>query len=170
MVDFDDDDLFEGLESDSEPQSDFDVASVLRRVKKLEYKLEKQKAYKKEVELKLKLGVEKTEEAIENLKKMVLTYMTANKKTKLTFDDVGTISVVNSDKEDWVFPFDKEAEQELVDTLLEMDLESAFKEREYKIDKKLLREILESNPEIAEELKDLIPWAKVEPHLTFRKK
>ena len=170
MVDFDDDDLFEGLESEDEPESDFDVASVFRRIRKLEYKLEKQKTYKKEVELRLKQGVEKTESAIDSLKEMILKYMTKNKRSKLTFDDIGTISVVNLDKEDWIMPKTKEAEQELIDTLLEMDLESAFKEREYKLDKSNLRSILENNEHIAEELKDLVPWAKVDPHLSFRKK
>lgn len=174
MVDFDDDELFEGLESDSEPQSDFDVASVLRRVKKLEYKLEKQKAYKKDVELKLKLGVEKTEEAIESLKDMVLKYMQANKKTKLTFDDVGTISVVNADKEDWIFPADKEGEAELLRQVIaefsdDPDLLKKVTKTDVKVDKKGLKEYLEGEPEMMQNLK-AVKWDKVDPHLTFRKK
>ena len=100
-IDIEDDELFEGLESDQEPQSEFDVSRVIRRIKKLEYKLIKQKEYKKNMEQILSDGVKKTEESIDELRKLVINYMRWQNKPKLKFDDLGTVSLLNQGKKEY---------------------------------------------------------------------
>lgn len=131
----DDDDLFEGLESDEAPFDDFDVSRILRTLKKLDYKLQKQEEYKKLVEEKLKTGIQKTKDSREFLRNNIFEYMRSRKKKKLTFDDVGTVSL-GEDKEEYVIT-DEDA---LLKRLLE-DLPDLVKTT-HEINKKAFKEFL----------------------------
>jgi|ERR1035437_2870639 septal ring factor EnvC (AmiA/AmiB activator) len=133
MYEFDDDELFEGLTSETDPANEFDVSRVLRTIKKLNYKLEKQKEYKRQLEEKLKAGVADTEAVIASLRDKIQAYMKNEKKAKLSFEDLGSVSVGKA-KEDWVFSDDKEQIKALVEQLQENFLKLYVK-TSYDLDK-----------------------------------
>lgn len=164
--DFDDDELIDGLESDSPPMSDFDVAANLKRLRKLEYKLDKQKEYKSHVEEKLKAGVKKTEDAVKTIRANILTYMQTNGKDKLSFDDVGTVSLTNKNKKEFVIT-DEEA---LLRELKSDDYWEAFLiQQEPKINKKDLEKFLDEIEEY-NNLPSGLVYRDKDPGLQIKKK
>lgn len=162
-----DDDLFEGLVSEAEPLDDFDVSRLVRAINKLQYKLEKQKEYKKRVTEQLNLGITKTADTIESLKNQIKTYMINSSKKKLTFDDLGTISLVTPNP-DWVIPND----DEVLDSLIKQ-LESKGLIETVKINKTLdltkLKKLLNEESTGADLATDLDLKKEPRPqHLQFR--
>lgn len=96
MMDFDDDEMFGDLFASGDEfkiEVEFDVTRAIRSIGREERVLAAKKRYKDELNFKLDAGLKKSEANIDFLKTQIKGFMEMNNKNKLSFDDLGTVSL-----------------------------------------------------------------------------